>query len=242
MKYPLLYLFSLLFILSCDPPMDDKQVSPLKQTHTYVEDSAAENANNSDSALPENLDEDNLYNLYRDIWQNPLGVIEQMGNLEGKTIADIGAGPYGYFSIQLAARTKANKIISIDIDPVAIKQIDGAKTLLTPEVAQKIETRLVTPNDPKLKDGEVDIVLIVNTAIYFEDRVDYFKNLRKGLAKDGRLIIIDFKMRKSPVGPPLENRIPLGKIESELSQAGYEVVESDDRTLDYQYIVFAGNK
>jgi len=107
-------------------------------------------------------------------------------------------------------------------------------------IQQKIETRLVEPEDPKLGEGEVDIVLIVNTAIYFEDRVAYFKNLIKGLTPTGKLVILDYKMRNTPVGPPLDSRIPLGRIEEDLARAGYKSIESDDRTLDYQYIVIAG--
>ncbi len=131
------------------------------------------------------------------------------------------------------------KIIAIDIDKAAIDYMEAAKAKW-PDKLGKIETRLVEPNDPKLKLGEADIVLIVNTAIYFEDRIAYFKNLRKGLAPGGKLVIIDYKMRNTPVGPPVSSRIPLGKMEQDLQSAGYTKVFSDDRTLEFQYIVTAG--
>ena len=219
--------------------MGTKKTHPLNQTHEYP-DTTVKPENGVPEDESEDIPEEDLYNLYRDIWQNPIGVIQQMGNLEGKVIADIGAGPYGYFSMQLASRTEASKIISIDIDRKAIDFIEDAKKLLSKEVADKIETRLVTPDDPKLEKGETDIILIVNTAIFFENRIAYFKNLRNGLSEDGKLIIIDFKMRNTPVGPPIENRIPLGRMEQDLLAAGYKSIESDDRTLNYQYIVIAG--
>jgi len=224
--------------------MDSKKTHPVEQTHNYGQEEQPDSGK-SENTVRNNIEdqnsEENLYNLYRDLWQNPFGVIEQMGDLSGKTIADIGAGPYGYFSIQLASRTNASKVIAIDIDPEAISFMEEAKKLLKPEVAEKMETRLVLPNDPKLGPGEIDVILIVNTAIYFDQRIEYFKNLKKGLAKDGKLVVIDFKMRNTPVGPPTENRIPLGQMEAELTSAGYQLIESDDRTLDYQYIVIAGN-
>jgi len=242
------FLFAVLVlsVTSCQPELKDKKTHPIEQTHNYSDEKKSD-VTNEDSQTPdsnpgdEEITGEKLYNLYRDLWQNPFGVIEQMGDLSGKTIADIGAGPYGYFSIQLASRTKASKVIAIDIDQDAIDFIEEAKKILKPEVSQKIDTRLVLPDDPKLGDGEIDVILIVNTAIFFEDRVEYFKNLRTGLAKDGKLVIIDFKMRNSPVGPPTENRIPLGQMEAELTKAGYQLLESDDRTLEYQYIVIAGN-
>ncbi len=230
-------------IVACNPTLEDKTTHPIEQTHNYENEEKKGNSElKADISKTEEVsNEENLYNIYRDYWQNPLGVIQQLGDLSGKTIADIGAGPYGYFSIQLASKTRASKVIAIDIDQEAIDFMDEAKKLLKPDVAEKLETRLVLPNDPKLEVGEADIVLIVNTAIYFENRIQYFKNLRKGMSKGGKLVVIDFKMRNSPIGPPTENRIPLGQMEGELSKAGYKMLESDDRTLEYQYIVIAGN-
>ncbi len=46
-------------------------------------------------------------------WQKPEWVIEQLGDLTGKTVADIGAGT-GYFAFRIAR--KAKKVIAIDID------------------------------------------------------------------------------------------------------------------------------
>ncbi len=175
----------------------------------------------------------------RDIWQEPLKVIRQLGNLEGKTLADIGAGPFGYFTFPLAGKTNLSKVLAIDIDSSAINFIEKGKAMIPTELGDKIETRLVTPVNAKLKPGEADIVLIVNTSSYFDDRVAYFSHLKEGIAKDGRLIIIDFKMKQGPFGPPLNSRIPLGVMEQELTEAGYAKIVSDDTTLDHQYIVIA---
>ena len=49
----------------------------------------------------------------RQNWQDPKFVIEALGNLENKSIADIGSGT-GYFTFQLAVPAK--KVIAIDIE------------------------------------------------------------------------------------------------------------------------------
>ena len=51
------------------------------------------------------------------------------------------------------------------------------------------------------------------------------------------MLIIEFKMKEIPNGPPPEEKISLSQVENELKQAGYQNVRSDDKTLDYQYIV-----
>ena len=57
---------------------------------------------------------------------------------------------------------------------------------LKPEYQARFETRLGQPNDPKLKPGEVDIVLVVNTYIYIQNRIEYLKNLLNVLPKGGK--------------------------------------------------------
>ena len=227
-----------LFLFSCLNEPNDKSTKTITTPHEYPDTKPKQLVDKPPVGLEE---EENLYTLYRDLWQNPIEVIQQMGNLEGKTVADIGAGPFGYFSIQIAARSNAEKILALDIDPKAITYIKDASKLLPNEIGDKIETRLVAPDDPQLKPGEADIALVVNTAPYFEDRVAYFRTLMKGLAPGGRVVVIDFKRRYSlGAGPPIDSRVPLGDMEQDLRSAGYSNIKSDDRTLEYQYIIIAG--
>ncbi len=227
----------MLLSASCEPTFTEKQQHPLNQTHEYP----------SANALPTGLDSMEKEGIkphteLRDIWQKPGLVISRLGDLKGKTIADIGAGPYGYFSLRFAGQTDAEKVIAIDIDPDALNFINEAgNTFLSGENRKRLETRLARPDDPLLQAAEADVVLIVNTVIYLNDRVKYFRNLHKGLAKGGRLVIIDYKKKQTPIGPPVENRVSLGRLESELQTAGYQLLPSDDKTLEFQYIITAVN-
>lgn len=175
----------------------------------------------------------------RVIWQKPDMVIDLLGDLSDKTIADIGAGT-GFFSLRLTP--KAEKVIAIDIDPRFVDYLDSIRYLQLPDPLQnRLETRLGTPADPKLTPGEADIVLIVNTAVYIKDRVAYLANLKKGIGLGGKLLIIDFKKKRTPVGPPQSMKVPAFQIEEELYQAGYSQVTVNDTSLDYQYIIVAVN-
>lgn len=176
----------------------------------------------------------------RRFWQKPHLVINKLGPLEGKVIADIGAGPNGYFTTIIANNTNVEKVIAIDIDKDAIQFIENQKIIQPEKARKRIETRLVEPDDPKLKDGEADIILVVNTYMYLKPPVTYFKNLRKGIAEGGKLYIIDFKKRNTPEGPPVGMRTAVGEVERDLIEAGYVITEVDDQTLvDNQYIIVA---
>ncbi len=172
----------------------------------------------------------------RDVWQKPEVVIGKMGDLSNKTVADIGAGS-GFFSRRLAQQAK--HVIAVELDPRFVQFMDSIKRVeLKPEYQDRFETRLGLPNDPKLKPGEVDIVLVVNTYIYIQNRVEYLKNLLSVLPKGGKVIVVDFKKKRMPIKyPTADVRMELYEVENELDAAGFTNIQSDDRSLDYQYIV-----
>ena len=175
----------------------------------------------------------------RVIWQKPELVISLLGNLENKTVADIGAGT-GYFAFRLAEQ--GANVVGIDIDPRAILWMEKEKKAYPVEIQQRFSSRLATEDSPNLIDGEVDIVLMVNTYIYIADRVAYFTDLKKGLKPNARVLIIDFKKKTTSIGPNSEDRIALDQVERELRQAGYTVESTDDSSLDFQYIVMASKQ
>ena len=176
----------------------------------------------------------------RIVWQKPEEVVKLLGDISNKTIADIGAGT-GYFTFRFAL--KAQKVIAIDIDPTMIQILESFRNRLPEEIYHRIEPRMALPNDPQLKEGEADIVVIINTIGYIDNRQAYLKTLQKGLAEDGEIMILDFKTKNIPINaPPMKDRVPLGTLEKELTESGYTILSSDDRTLDYQYIIRARKK
>lgn len=176
-------------------------------------------------------------NTDRVIWQKPDLIIDLLGNLSGKTVADIGAGT-GFFALRMAPLSK--KVIAIDIDPRFVEYLDSVKVLELPENLQsQLESRLAEPNDPNLKPGEADVVLIVNTFMYIKNRSSYLEILKKGMSNGAKLIIVDFKKKRTPIGPPSEIRLPIHEVEEALYTAGFKNITTNDTALDYQYFVMA---
>lgn len=188
------------------------------------------------SSVDTNLDDTNS-NVGRAIWQKPGLVIEKLGDISDKVIADIGAGT-GYFSFKLAL--KAKKVIAIEIEQGLLDYIDSTKVMLPEDKRSRIETRLASPDDPHLKPGEVDIILIINTIAYIKNIPQYLQTLKKGLKKDGQIMIIDYKMKRLPINsPPKSERVYLDYLEDVLLDGGYKLLKVDDTSLDYQYIIKA---
>lgn len=174
-------------------------------------------------------------NKSRDVWQRPSDVIDLLGDVSEFKIADIGAGT-GFFSFRLLLRGAS--VIAIDIDPRMLEIIESFKQNLSSEMQTKLETRLALPSDAKIEKDEVDIILIINTIGYIENRIEYLKQLYEVLPEGGKILIVDFKSRQLPVeAPSLEYRVPLFQLEQDLANSGFTSIESNDAILDYQYTV-----
>lgn len=171
----------------------------------------------------------------RDAYQQPEKVIDYLGDIEGKKIMDIGAGS-GYFSIRLA---KAGaKVIAADVD-------DEFQGFIRRRIQEEgledlaIELRKLPYDDPSLKEEEVDMVFMVNVYHHIEERPAYFSKAKKGIAKGGELVIIDYFKTDLAVGPPLGHKVSMDVVISELKAAGYEDFEVNVNLLPYQFIIRA---
>lgn len=179
----------------------------------------------------------NAENLGRSSWQKPAFIVSKLGDVSEKKIADIGSGT-GYFTFHLAYLNA--HVIAIDIDNEMLNYIETYKQKLPEEFISNIETRKAKPNNPLLKDGEIDHALIINTIGYISNLSDYLGVLRPGIKKGGALVIVDFKGRTFDVpAPPMDKIVPIAELVQSLEESGYTNIEVDASTLKYQYVVTA---
>ena len=169
-------------------------------------------------------------------WQSPELVLQKMGDLTGKKVADIGVGT-GYFAFRLIQR--GADVIGIDIDKRFLDYINERKAELSQDMASRLETRLSKPETPALNKNEVDWILIVNTYHFLEHRVGYLKKLYSDLKTGGKIMIVDFKKGYTPVGPAENEKVLPDVAGNELSAAGFSIIDTDENTLQYQYIITA---
>ena len=225
---------------ACQPSGSEQGVPASRSTDSsqHHSDSGDEDTAGPATNAPVKEKEKEMYeNTNRMVWQKPDLVIDMMGDLENKTVADIGAGT-GFFAKRLAEN--AEKVIAIDIDQRFLNYIDSIKVLEMPAAQQqRLETRLAEPDNPMLKPGEADVILIVNTFMYIRNKESYLATLKQSLTEDGQLFIIDFKKKRTDIGPPSDIRLPLFQIEQMLYDAGYRNIDANDTALDYQYIIRA---
>jgi SAM-dependent methyltransferase len=158
-------------------------------------------------------------------------IMDTLGIVPGKSVADIGAGS-GFFTV-LAARRVGDKgmVYAVDINPEAIQYIDAR---LKKEDLHNVKTVLGKPDNPLLP-APVDAVLLLKTYHEIAQPIVLFRNLRHSLAKDAKVGVIDRNGNGTNhgVGPDVVIR--------EMKDAGYKVIQQEDYKkdgMDY-FLVFA---
>jgi len=179
---------------------------------------------------------ENFESAERDSMQHPDKVLQYMGNLNGKKIVDIGAAT-GYFSVKFAA--KGAHVIAADVSDAFQ---DYLKDRIAKESMKNIELRKIHYDSPLLKDNEADIVFIANTYHHIDNRTDYFSKVKKGLNKNGELVIVDFfkaVFTDKVQAPDMTMRASVDEIVFELKKAGFTSFEVEVNLMPYQYIIKA---
>ena len=218
-------------ILSCDNNPKTQESSEKKESNHKEHKHHKNPSNKSMHQTPVSELIERFESPERDAYQKPDKVINYLGNLENKTIMDIGAGS-GYFSVPLA--DKAKKVIAADVNQ---EFLDYIKSRVEDNNIKNIEVRKIPYDSPDLKEKEVDMVLIVNTYHHINNRSDYFSKVKQGLTTDGELVIIDFFKTEVLVGPKVDHKFSIDEVIAELKLAGFESFEVEVNLLPFQYII-----
>ena len=126
---------------------------------------------------PENANEARLNRL-----QPPDQVMDAVGVEPGMVVAEIGAGR-GRYVVQLAVRVgEQGKVYAEDIDGAALQHCENRCRRWGLE---NVETILGDVIDPKLPEGELDLIFIISSYGHFSDPVALMRNARPALKPDG---------------------------------------------------------
>jgi cyclopropane fatty-acyl-phospholipid synthase-like methyltransferase len=150
-------------------------------------------------------------------------VMDILGVMPGKNVADIGAGS-GWFTVRAARRVgETGKVYAVDINPEAIHYIEVR--------AQKEQLHNVAAiqgreDDPLLPVRLVDAVLLLKTYHEVAKPVALLRNLRTALRPGAKVGVIDRK------GNGENHGVQRSVVLKEAAEAGYELVGSYDFVKD----------
>jgi ubiquinone/menaquinone biosynthesis C-methylase UbiE len=164
----------------------------------------------------------------RAAWQRPDRVIEALGIQPGDHVVDLGSGE-GYFLPYLVeAVGPGGRVTAVDVDEAVT---DALQARVDEAGWQNVTVVLGGFTDPRLPDGEADLVLLVNTYHHIEDRPVYFSKLRSDLRPEGRVSVIDPDLELDGVlALTLDegHQTAVGDLQAEMRDAGYREVDRFD--------------
>jgi SAM-dependent methyltransferase len=146
-------------------------------------------------------------------------VMDILGIVPGKSVADIGAGS-GWFSVRAARRVTASGLVyAVDINPEAVRYIEKRSTR---EGIGNVRAIVSKPENPLLPAQSVDAVLLLKTYHEVAEPVALLRNLQKALRPRARVGIIDRN------GNGENHGINRGVVIEEAGQAGYRLIGEYD--------------
>jgi ubiquinone/menaquinone biosynthesis C-methylase UbiE len=151
----------------------------------------------------------------------PADTLRNIGLIEDSVFCDIGSGT-GIFTVEAAKITK-NTIYAIDTSDEMLRITkDKCKRLGLSNV------RLIHPKgfSYPIEDAQCDVVLLSTVFHEIDDKAALLREIHRILAPQGKLAIIEFYKKETPMGPPVDHRIG----EKEL----HETVEQYDFLLASQ--------
>jgi ubiquinone/menaquinone biosynthesis C-methylase UbiE len=152
----------------------------------------------------------------------------------GMMVCDMGCGN-GFYTIPIARQAAPKgRVLAVDIQVEMLRMLEkrckeeGVKNI------QPIHGTLV---DPKLPDGKLDMILLVDVYHEFSHPEHMLKAMRKSLKPDGRLVLVEFRLEDPEVPIKLLHKMSKEQILKEIPPMGFKLVEQFD-DLPWQHVMF----
>ena len=174
-----------------------------------------------------------LENPQRDSEQKPDEVIAALDLKPGETLVDIGAGS-GYFTFRFARKVgDSGRVYAVDINSDMILYMNRH---IRDKKVRNVTTILSAPDDPLVPDVPVNRFFVCNTWHHVQSRPRYIALMKKMLKPGGQIVVVDYKKKQLPVGPPPEMKLAKREVIAELEAGGFKLAKEHD-FLPYQYFL-----
>ena len=162
--------------------------------------------------------------------EDPVALWERVGLSAGATVVDVGAGT-GYYAIPAARRVgPRGQVVAVDLSPELVAYLgERARAEQLPQLraVQCSVDRIPLP------DAMADWVLLSNVLHDLPDST--VREAARVLRPGGVLVNLDWAVRESPGGPPLEVRLTEEAAARRLRSVGLEL-EGSGPFGPYHYV------
>jgi len=183
------------------------------------------------SAIFNTVDRLDIVEAERDRWQRPADVLRAMDARPGSSVVDLGSGA-GYFTLKLAdAVGNQGKVVAVDLRRLSLSFL-RIRALMRNR--HNVDIIVATPDDPHLRAGLADAILICNTYHEFANPARMLEHTFRALRPGGRLVIVDRAPDVSgeSAGTAHGHEVSPELAEAELRRKRFQIVSRHDRFID----------
>lgn len=163
-----------------------------------------------------------------DKFENPVRIAElspkstliKAGFKENMILCDIGAGT-GIFSFP-AAKISSNDIYALEISDSMIELL---RNRITEQTTKNLIIKKVDSNVLPLGNNSCDMAIMVTVLHEIEDKECMINEIKRVLKEKGKLMIIEFHKRKTPMGPPIDYRLSEEYVEEICNDSQLKTIE-----------------
>jgi SAM-dependent methyltransferase len=169
----------------------------------------------------------------RESEENVEGALDAIGLKPGMTVAEVGAGT-GYVALRMAKRVgPGGKVYANDLQPemLGLLRDNAAKAGIT-----NVQTVQGSETDPKLPDGQIDLIILVDVYHEFSQPQKMLQGIRRALKPDGRLVQLEYR-KEDPNVPILpDHKMSVAEAKTEVEAEGFKL-QPVIETLPRQHIL-----
>lgn len=171
----------------------------------------------------------------RDSWMNVTKIFELVEIEEGDLVADVGCHE-GYLSFHLSKRVgEKGKVFAVDVEEY---RLDNLKEYMQERKVDNIEVILGDYDNPKLPNGSLDVVIVMDTYHEIDDYMEVLGHIKKALKPNGRILILE-KLKEDKRGKSREEQarghtLSSKYVKQELKEAGFSITKEIKDFGDWQ--------
>jgi len=166
--------------------------------------------------------------------ENPKKLIELLKFRDGEVVADIGAGS-GYYTFRMAKLVgPKGKILAVDIQK---EMLDIIRDRMKKENLTNVEPVLGEEADPKLKDGSVDTILLVDVYHEFAFPYEMTEKMVKALKPGGRIVFVEFRLEDEKVPIKLVHKMTEKQVLKEMAEFKELKHAATSDQLPWQHVI-----
>lgn len=170
----------------------------------------------------------------REAQEKPALLLDNLDLAKDDVVADIGAGS-GYFTFRLAERVPQGRVLAVDIQREMLRLIArGSRE----RGLENIEPVLGAIDDPKLPEGEVDLVLMVDAYHEFSHPREMMTAIVDSLAEGGRVALVEYRGEDPEVNIKPLHKMTQAQAKKEMAAVGLEHVETIDVLPTQHLMIF----